>query len=50
HTLQDKIQAVYSHIATEVEHRLLDGLQDRWDKALANNPATGLDTSWRHTP
>jgi integrase len=50
HTLQDKIQAVYSHIATEVEHRLLDGLQDRWDKALANNPATGLDTTWRHTP
>lgn len=50
HTLQDKIQAVYSHIATEVEHRLLDALQGRWNKAVANTPTTHLDTTWRDIP
>ena len=36
HILHDKIQETYSHVAAEVEHRLLQGLQDRWDKAVAN--------------
>ncbi len=36
HTLKDKIQQTYSHVAVEVEDRLLQGLQDRWDKAVSN--------------
>ena len=37
HILQDKIQQTYSHVAAEVERRLLECLQDRWDKAVANS-------------
>jgi integrase len=37
HVLHNKIQETYSHVATEVEHRLLDGLNDRWEKATANS-------------
>jgi integrase len=36
HTLQNKIQQTYSHVAAEVDTRLLDGLQDRWGKAVAD--------------
>lgn len=50
HTLQNRIQQTYSHVSNEVEHRLLNALQDRWDKATANAPATPLDTSWRELP
>jgi integrase len=44
HVLHDKIQETYSHVAPEVEGRLLQGLQDRWDKATANStePAAGI--------
>ncbi|MDU0293962.1 tyrosine-type recombinase/integrase [Saccharothrix longispora] len=47
HTLEDKIQKVYSHIAVEVEHRLITGLQDRWDKAVADSPTPEPATRWR---
>ncbi|MDT0263402.1 tyrosine-type recombinase/integrase [Jatrophihabitans lederbergiae] len=36
HILHDKIQQTYSHVALEVEQRLLEGLQDRWAKAVVN--------------
>ena len=38
HILGDRIQETYSHVAAEVEHRLLEALQDRWDKAVADSP------------
>lgn len=47
HTLDNKIQAVYSHVAAEVEQRLLRSLRDRWEKALANVPAGQPIPSWR---
>ncbi|MBB5808901.1 integrase [Saccharothrix ecbatanensis] len=47
HTLEDKMQKVYSHIAAEVEHRLLNGLQDRWDKAAADSTRPEPQTRWR---
>ena len=34
----DRIQETYSHVAAEVEHRLLEALNDRWDKAVADSP------------
>lgn len=37
HVLDDKIRQVYSHVATEVDQRLLAGLQHRWDKAAADS-------------
>jgi len=37
HILGDRIQETYSHVAAEVEHRLLEGLQDRWLKAVADS-------------
>jgi integrase len=38
HILGDRIQETYSHVATEVEHRLLEALNDRWGKAVADSP------------
>jgi integrase len=38
HILEDKIRQTYSHVAAEVEHRLLYALTDRWDKAVADSP------------
>ena len=49
HTLDDKIQKVYSHIANEVKHRLLQALQDRWDKAIADSTTTDREAAWRRT-
>lgn len=46
HVLKDKIQRTYSHVAAEVEIRLLDHLQQRWEKAIAN-AANNHDTTWR---
>jgi len=43
HILDDKIQQTYSHVAA-VEARLLDGLADRWSKAVADSP---VDLPWR---
>ena len=44
HILDDKIEQTYSHVSTEVEQRLLEALQERWLKAIANSPNT---PSWR---
>jgi len=46
HILGDKIQQTYSHVAPEVERRLLDALADRWNKAIADR---GLAAAWRTT-
>ena len=35
HHLQDRVVETYSHVAPEVEHRLLDGLEARWHAANA---------------
>jgi integrase len=43
HVLHDKIQETYSHVAAEVEQRLLDNLDERWLKAVANSAASPLD-------
>ncbi|WP_245931785.1 tyrosine-type recombinase/integrase [Actinokineospora auranticolor] len=49
HRVPDKIQDIYSHVAPEVEARLLTNLQHRWDTALATltelaTHETALDT------
>jgi hypothetical protein len=46
HLLDDKIQETYSHVAAEVEARLLQALEDRWNKAVANSSDT---PAWRST-
>jgi hypothetical protein len=38
HLLEDKIQETYSHVAAEVETRLLQAVEDRWNKAVVNSP------------
>lgn len=43
HVLPDKIQHIYSHVAPEVEQRLLAVLQDRWTAALANLSETSTE-------
>jgi hypothetical protein len=50
HRLPDQIQHIYSHVAPELEPRLLDALQHRWTTALAalndpsiSDPATTSD-------
>jgi hypothetical protein len=43
HILRDPVQRTYSHVAPEVTVRLLQCLQDRWDKAVAD---VG-DSVWR---
>ncbi|WNV82600.1 tyrosine-type recombinase/integrase [Umezawaea sp. Da 62-37] len=43
HILRDPVQRTYSHVAPEVTVRLLQCLQDRWDKAVAD---VG-DSTWR---
>lgn len=37
HILNDKIQQTYSHVAADVEARLVDGLSDRWCKAVVGS-------------
>jgi hypothetical protein len=44
HILDDKIEQTYSHVSAEVEQRLLEALQDRWLKAIANSATT---PAWR---
>lgn len=44
HILDDKIQQTYSHVAAEVKARLLDALEARWRKAVANSTHT---PAWR---
>lgn len=40
HTLPDKIQDIYSHVAPEVDARLLAALQQRWETAAASIEGT----------
>lgn len=47
HVLKDKVRQTYSHVADEVEARLLDNLQQRWEKAVAN-AANNHDITWRN--
>jgi integrase len=49
HVLQDKVQETYSHVAAAVEQRLLDGLEARWAKALANDTTPPELANWRTT-
>jgi integrase len=44
HKIPDKIQDIYSHVAAEVETRLIDALQRRWTTALATLSTTGGGT------
>lgn len=47
HTLDDKIQQVYSRIAHDVKHRLLQALQDRWAKAAGRLGRPRGSLAWR---
>ncbi|AHH94520.1 hypothetical protein [Kutzneria albida] len=44
--MEDKVRQTYSHVAAAVEARLLQCLQDRWDKAVLNSTGE-FDTAWR---
>ena len=46
HIMEDRVRETYSHIATTVEARLLQHLQNRWDKAVLNS-TNEFDTDWR---
>ncbi|KAA2262867.1 tyrosine-type recombinase/integrase [Solihabitans fulvus] len=46
HVMGDKVRETYSHVAATVEARLLQCLQDRWDKAALNSTSE-FDTTWR---
>ena len=52
HRIPDKIQHIYSHVAPELETRLLDALQQRWTTALAAaaNPSSTTPTPTNQTP
>jgi integrase len=41
HKIPDKIEDIYSHVAAEVETRLIDALQRRWTTALTSLATTG---------
>ncbi|WP_410603761.1 hypothetical protein [Amycolatopsis sp. lyj-90] len=47
HVLADKVEETYSHVASAVEQRLIDALQLRWAKAVADSGAAPEETSWR---
>ncbi|MEV6608872.1 tyrosine-type recombinase/integrase [Kutzneria sp. NPDC051319] len=46
HVMGDKVRETYSHVAAAVEARLLQCLQDRWDKTVLNSTEE-FDTTWR---
>lgn len=48
HKLPDKIEEIYSHVAAEVEKRILDTIETRWADAITNIPATGAEAAWRN--
>ena len=51
HRIPDKIQHIYSHVAPELETRLLDALQQRWTDALAAaDPSSTTPTPTNQTP
>jgi len=45
HHIPDKIQHVYSHVAPELEARLLEALQQRWTAPLAELAASSWATA-----
>jgi integrase len=47
HKLPDKIQETYSHVATEVEQRLMTALHKRWTDAIAELGDQETDSGWR---
>jgi hypothetical protein len=48
HRIPDKIQHVYSHVAPELEARLLDALQQRWIAAPTELAATSWAAAVNH--
>jgi hypothetical protein len=51
HRLDNRIVETYSHVATEVEHRLLEALQHRWHTATGTVAATPRTAgSYRDAP
>ncbi|MFI9388439.1 hypothetical protein [Kutzneria sp. NPDC052558] len=46
HIMEDRVRETYSHVAAAVEARLLQHLQDRWDKAVLNS-TNEFDADWR---
>jgi integrase len=48
HTLNDDIQQLYSHVAANVEHRLLTALEDQWHQALTTTPLHHLELPPTH--
>jgi hypothetical protein len=49
HILGDRIQETYSHVVAEVEHRLLEALNDRWDQAVVDSHANRRGVSEQET-
>jgi integrase len=47
HTLPDGIDDIYSHVASEVEQRLIAGLQRRWESSQTALGGGELVASWR---
>ena len=50
HRIPDKIQHVYSHVAPELETRLLDALQHRWTESFGRTGQQELGQRRRATP
>lgn len=47
HKLPDKIQETYSHVADEVERRLMKGLKKRWKKSRLEESVSEVKGAWR---
>ncbi|MGW4591714.1 tyrosine-type recombinase/integrase [Amycolatopsis thermoflava] len=47
HILPDKVRDAYSHVAAGVERRLIDALQDHWEKAKAESRVAPEVAAWR---
>ena len=50
HRIPDKIQHIYSHVAPELEARVLDTLQQRWTAALAELATPSWTTAVAEQP
>ncbi len=50
HRIPDKIQHIYSHVAPELEARVLDTLQQRWTAALAELATASWTTALAEQP
>lgn len=48
HTLNDDIQELYSHVAANVEQRLLTALEDQWHHTLTTTPLHHLELPPAH--